>query len=86
MSKCNPDFYKKVQQLKNILEEAYASARKRKKFALKNVSLRQQSYSMEYHAALFSDQYSLIHAVKLAFPKDDHVIDVYSDTMESLWT
>lgn len=84
---CNsiPNFHQKIQPLNEILEAAYKQAGRRKKSALKNIMLRQLSWGTEHKMALTNIQDSLRNAVKLAFPKDGHVLCVYTDASEEFW-
>lgn len=85
MSTCIPDFHRKVQPLNDILEKAYSKAGKRKKAALKSIILSNLSWGREHKKAISSIQDSLREAVRLAFPKPDHVICIYTEASEVLW-
>lgn len=85
MSTSIPDFHRRMHPLDAILEEAYKQAGRRKKAALKNIPLHKLSWGTEHKNAIASIQDSLRRAVKMAFPKPDHVICVYTDASEHLW-
>lgn len=79
------DFPRKIQVLNEILEKAYKQTEKRGKSALKNIALRKLSWGNRHVAAFASIQDSLQNAVKLAFPKEAHVICVFTDASEEFW-
>lgn len=85
MSNATPDFHRRVELLNNSLDKAFKQTGKRKKEHIKNVLLSKLSWGFKNNAALISIQDSRRQAAKLAFPKEEHAIWVYTDASEEFW-
>lgn len=69
----------------DILEMAQKQIGKRKNSSLKSIVLNELAWSTKHNAALFFIQNSLWQAIKLGFPKDDHVLFVFTDASVEFW-
>lgn len=78
------DFHRQIALLDMVLEEAYHNAGKRKKTPLKPVALHNPSWRTMHEAALRGLK-EMGHAVKLSFPKDDHVLCLFTDASDPSW-
>lgn len=85
MSTSIPDIHKQMHPLDNILEHAYKQAPQKKKAAPRNIPPQKLSWGTEHEKAFPSVQDSLRSAVKMGFPKPDHVLCVYTDASKHLW-
>lgn len=74
-----PEFYKQAQALNDILEKACAHEGKWKKSALQHISLHKLSWGIEHNASLATIQDILRDAVKLAFPRGNHIRCVFAE-------
>lgn len=85
MAAAIPDFNKRCQPLNEALEKAYALTGKRKKSALKSISLSKVSWGPIHEAAFHELQDALKSSVKLTFPKAGKVTCVFTDASDAFW-
>eukprot|EP00171_Calliarthron_tuberculosum_P023749 IDg23749t1 len=86
MSIAIPDFVKRVAPLNDVLEEAYKISKKRTKKSIKNVMLKNLSWSEEHEQMFYSIQNSLRNAVMLAHQKPGYVTCIYTDASDRFWS
>lgn len=67
-----------------ILEEAYKTGGKRKKYSLKRVELSQASWGATHEAASIDLTETLKIAVRLAYPKEDNIQFIFTDASDKL--
>lgn len=84
MSTSIPDFHRRMHPLDNILKEACKQAGRGKKAALKNIPLHKLSWSTKHKNEIAPIRNSLRNAVKMAFPKPDHEVCVYTEDSKHL--
>lgn len=81
-----PAFAERIAPLNSVLEEAYAKAGKRKKRAIKNMSLRTLSWGAAQESAFLSLQETLRNHAYLAYPEKGKIICVYTDASDRFWS
>lgn len=76
MASCITDFYRKVQPLMDLLEEAYRITGKRKRSATKRIELFKFFQDTTHEATFIDISESFKRARRLTYPEIDNIISV----------
>ena len=86
MSLSIPNFAERTAPLNEFLEEAYAQSGRRTKRSIRSMELRNLSWGKVHEKIFFELQDTLRNAICLSYPKEDHVICVYTDASNLYWS
>lgn len=86
MSKSIPDFSRRIGPLNDLLEKAYTMKGKRKKRAIKGLSLAQVGWNPEHDLIFNEMKMAITNAIRLTYPNDGNVICIYTDASNRYWS
>lgn len=84
MRRSIPEYAKTIAPLHALMEACFAKAQKRTKRAVQNISLH-GLWGTDHDIAFKQVQTHLTHAIKLAFPLQDHRLCLFTDASETHW-